>query len=216
MHGPVEGETAGELTVPVAREPASPRAKGLVTFGAGVGGMAAVVAGGVVVTVVLNTVTIPAAWSPRLVPLAIAVIGGMTALRWVRRAAKGELRAGAAAKVAEFGGGIYGSLAFATFLYLEAMDLVGDIAAAGSLWAFLSSLSVGWLIAQMVESVKFAVQAMMWPWYWFSELGAKNAAFIAGGVWALDGLRRGLAGPVARWRERRAGRGGVAASEETP
>ncbi len=103
---------------------------------------------------------------------------------------RNELRSQAAAKVAEFGGGVYGAVAMATWLQLEASDLVGDVAAAGSVGEFVGSLSLGWLISQGVESVKFAFQAGLWPWHWFSTFGMQAVLGAAAAAVGLDWLLR--------------------------
>ncbi len=90
------------------------------------------------------------------------------------------------------------------------MDLAADVAGVGSLGAFVNSLSLDWLIAQAMESVGFAITAMMWPWHWFDEMGPGVAGLVAGGVWALHGVVPKLR---ERWSARRVG---VAGAEETP
>lgn len=115
--------------------------------------VAAIAAMGAGVAAAMATGTLPAVVRTHGIALAIAVGGGFVAIRWIRGGVRRRIREGAAAKVAEFGGGIYGAIAFATLLYLEAMDLAGDVAGVGSLGAFLGSLSFDWLISQAVESV---------------------------------------------------------------
>lgn len=51
---------------------------------------------------------------------------------------------------------------------------------------------------------------MMWPWYWFSEMGPAVAGMVAGGVWALHGVAPKL---WERWTARRSG---VDVAEENP
>lgn len=184
--------------------PPHPMAAPFVAFGKGAAGMGIFVAGGVVLTVLLNTVTLPAFVGAHAVALAIAAFGGVAAIRWVRSGVRQQLKASAAAKVAEFGGGLYGALAFATLLYLEVVDLAGDVASAGSLGTFFRGMDFGWLMGQLMESIGFAIKAGMWPWFWFSEMGPM-AALVAGGVWALHGILPKL------WRPR-----AVAGAEETP
>lgn len=202
MHHPTSAPAAGQ-PAPLPAHPA--RAAGAV---------AATAVGGAALGAALALDVVPASAAPRLVALAIAAAGGVLALRWVRRGVRRQLREGAAAKVAEFGGGVYGALAFATLLCIEAMDLAADVAGVGSLGASVDSLSLGWLMAQAMGSIGFAIRAGLWPWYWFRELGPAVAALVAGGVWALHGAAPGLGERVAEWRAAR--RAGVAVSEENP
>jgi hypothetical protein len=201
-----------EPVVAPSRLPA-PRARRFAAVRGAASGVALVAASGGVLVVLLDTVRLPAAAARSVIPVAIAVAAGVAAVRWLRRGVRTQLRQGVAAKVAGFGGGLYGAVAAATWVYLEAADLVGDVASAGSLPRFLSGLSPGWLLQQAMESVRFAVQAMLWPWFWLSALGPLTAALIAGAVWALDGAARGFAPRLgAGWRGER----GVASAEETP
>jgi hypothetical protein len=171
-----------------------------------------VFASGIALIVAVNTVTLPAWVAAHAFPLAIGTAGCVVAARWWRSGVRRQLRTSAGAKVAEFGGGVYGALAFATLLYLEALDMVGDVAEAGSLGAFFGSMGFGWVIQQAIESIGFAIQAALWPMYWLSVLGFRTVVLTAATLWALDFARR--RGHLARlatwWRERR---GGVAAAE---
>jgi hypothetical protein len=179
-----------------------------------VGVAAALVVASVVLRVVMRVIDLPASAGAHVVPVGVAVAGGVLAVRWARRGVRRQLADGVAAKVAEFGGGLYGSVAFATLLYLEAMDLVGDVAAAGSLGGFVGGLSFAWLMEQMMESIGFFVTAIMWPWYWLSALGPAAAAIVAGAVWAIHGV---TGGAWAWWTDRRGPwRPRVAAAEEIP
>jgi hypothetical protein len=205
---------AASLAAPPAVEPLA-RRRGVPGRLLGVVWVAvALVVASVVVRVVMRVVDLPASAGAHVVPVGIAVVGGVLAVRWVRRGVRRQLADGVAAKVAEFGGGLYGSVAFATLLYLEALDLAGDVAAAGSLGGFLGQLSFGWLIEQMMESIGFFVTAIMWPWYWLSEFGPATAGIVAGAVWAVSGAAGALRRPFAARREAR--RRGVAAAEEIP
>lgn len=174
----------------------------------------ALVVASVVLRVLIRVLDLPASAGEHVVPIGIALAGGYVAVRWVRRGVRRQVAEGVSSKVAEFGGGIYGGVAFATLLYLEALDLIGDVAAAGSLGGFLGQLSFGWLLGQLLESVGFFVTAITWPWFWFSELGPATAGLVAGGVWAVNGVAPRLWKWISR---RRAGRAdGVAASEQIP
>ena len=88
------------------------------------------------------------------------------------------------------GGGYYGFVGAVTFVYLEALDLAGDIAAVGGV-----RLDVGWVIGFMVENLISAVmnlvRAAIWPFAWISRfgLGLTTAALLLGTYVAYRLLR---------------------------
>jgi hypothetical protein len=125
---------------------------------------------------------------PNLVPVLLLASVCLAAVRWMRAGVRNELRGHAAGKVAEFGGGVYGAMAMATLLWLEGTDLVSDVAAAGSLGAFVDSLSWDWLMQQGMQSVSFAIRAGLWPWHWFSDYGMSAVLLAAGAAYGLDAL----------------------------
>jgi hypothetical protein len=139
-------------------------------------------------TIALNVLHVPGVVVSHWVPLFLLATGCMAAVRWKRAGVRNELRTRAAAKVSEFGGGVYGAIAMATWLQLEAADLVADVVGAGSLGEFVGSLSLGWMISQGIESIKFAIQAGLWPWHWFSSYGMQTVLIAAGVACVLDWL----------------------------
>lgn len=139
-------------------------------------------------TIALNVLHVPGVAVSHWVPLFLLATGCMAAVRWKRAGVRNALRDRASAKVAEFGGGVYGAIAMATWLQLEAADLVGDVAAAGSVGDFVGQLSLGWMVSQAVESVKFAIQAGLWPWHWFSSYGMGAVVAAAGAACGVDWL----------------------------
>jgi hypothetical protein len=149
---------------------------------------------------VLNFGTIPGVVVSHWVPLVLLASGCLAALRWKRAGVRRELRNQASAKIAEFGGGVYGAMAMATLLYLEATDLVSDVASAGSLTKFIGALDVGWLVEQVMESVGFAIRAGLWPWHWLSDYGMQTVLIAGGAAVGLDALIRAVS---PRYRARR-------------
>lgn len=149
---------------------------------------AAVVGAAVAGTVALNLVEVPGVLASHWVPVLLLATAFMAAVRWKRTGVRRQLRSRAAARVSEFGGGVYGALAVATLLQLEAADLVDDVASAGSLGEFVGALDLGWLMEQMMESVGFAIRAGMWPWHWFSDFGMHAVLLAAGAAVGLDAL----------------------------
>lgn len=129
---------------------------------------------------------------PNLVPVLLLASGCMAAVRWMRAGVRNELRSRTASKVAEFGGGVYGAMAMATLLWLEGADLVADVTAAGSVGAFVSSLSLGWLMQQGMQSIGFAIRAGLWPWHWFSDYGMMTVLLAGGAAWGLDTLLKAV------------------------
>jgi hypothetical protein len=188
-HAPgVDGDARGlAFTLPDAEArtppPPSDRAGLRATRIGGSVAVGAVVFAGIVA---LNTVSLPAPLAENLVPLALLAAGCMALVRWFRSGLSTTLRTGLIGKVREFGGGIYGSVAVATWFILEGRDIHGDVVAAGSVGGWIRGMSVPWLIGEAIDAVRWSVTAAFWPWYWFSELGPVVALYIAGGVWVLD------------------------------
>jgi hypothetical protein len=149
----------------------------------------------------LNVLHVPGVTVSLWVPMFLLVTGCMAAMRWKRAGVRSELRNRAAAKMAKFGGGVYGAIAMATWLQLETVDLVGDVVGTGSVGGFVDSLSIGWLVSQAVESVIFGLRGALWPWHWFSSYGLQAMLMAAGAAWGLDVVLRMA---VPRYRELRA------------
>ena len=160
--------------------------------------VAAVAFGG---AAVLNLGWVPGVVVSHWVPLFLLASGCMAALRIRRTGVRRELRSRAAARVAEFGGGVYGAMAMATLVQLETVDLVGDVAAAGSLSKFVGGLDVGWMISQLMESIGFAISAAMWPWHWFSGYGINAVLLALGAAVGLDALLRAVSPRYRAHRE---------------
>ena len=149
---------------------------------------------------VLNFGSVPGVVVSHWVPLFLLASGCMAALRWKRAGVRRQLRSRASARAAEFGGGVYGSMALATLLWLEGSDLVADVSSAGSLGAFIRSLNVGWLMSQLFESIGFAIRAGLWPWHWFSDYGMTAVLIAAGAAVGLDALIKAV---LPRYRAHR-------------
>lgn len=88
-------------------------------------------------------------------------LGGSVATRFRRRALQ---------VWESHGGGFYGFVALLTFLYLETLDLAGDLAG-----ITLDTLGIGWvlqfLIGNLVDAVRIAIQAALWPLAWLDRFG---------------------------------------------
>ncbi|HYR10356.1 MAG TPA: hypothetical protein VEQ60_21455 [Longimicrobium sp.] len=163
---------------------------------------AAVIGMAIAGTVVLNVAEVPGILSSHWVPVLLLATAFTAAVRWKRTGVRRQLRNRAAAGIQEYGGGVYGAMAMATLLQLEAADLVDDVASAGSLAEFVGALDVGWLMGQMMESVGFAIRAGLWPWHWFSEYGMSAVLVAAGAAFGLDALLKSVSSRYRALREK--------------
>jgi hypothetical protein len=88
------------------------------------------------------------------------------------------------------GGGFYGFVVVLTFLYLEAVDLAGDLVGLGG-----AAIDIGWLIGFLVEN---AVDALMnvvwsglWPIVWIDRFGVSVlSGALLGGAYVVYRLIR--------------------------
>jgi hypothetical protein len=133
-------------------------------------------------------------WLVVALVLASAVRVGWRVMRGGRAA--GHLRRRTRSMVQRLGGGAYGVVGLATWLYLEAQTLAGDVGKATGVMDFIEQKSVSWLIGFSVDSVLNAVWAGIWPIYWF-----KDHPLVIGLVFALAWGGSGLA---SRWTSRSA------------
>ncbi|HEU0299545.1 MAG TPA: hypothetical protein VFR37_08830 [Longimicrobium sp.] len=185
---PVAPPAPAALAPPVApAAEAGPRWQPAAVAGVAFGGAA-----------VLNLGWIPGVVVSHWVPLFLLASGCMAALRIRRAGVRRELRSHAAAKIAQFGGGVYGAMAAATLVQLETADLVDDVASAGSLSKFIALVDVDWMMAQLMESIGFAVSAATWPWHWFGTYG-----FVAVGLgYGVDALLKSASPRYRALREK--------------
>jgi hypothetical protein len=105
--------------------------------------------------------------------------------------ATGHLRRRTRSMVQRLGGGAYGIVGLATWLFLEAQTLADEVGKATGLMDFIEQKSFSWLIGFSVESVMNAVWAGIWPVYWF-----KDQPLVMGLVFAL---MWGASGMASRW-----------------
>jgi hypothetical protein len=79
------------------------------------------------------------------------------------------------------GGGFYGFVATLMFIYLEIIDIAGDILDMGG-----ARISLGWLISflvsNMIDVVKNTVRAAIWPATWISQFGVGIMSAVLIGV----------------------------------
>lgn len=117
-------------------------------------------------------------WLIVAVVLTSAVRVGWRVVRGGRAA--GHVRRRTRSMVQRLGGGAYGVVGLATWLFLEAQTLAGDIGKATGVMDFIEQKSFSWLIGFSVESVMNAVWAGIWPVYWF-----RDQPLVMGLVFAL-------------------------------
>lgn len=88
------------------------------------------------------------------------------------------------------GGGFYGFVAVLTFLYLEVVDLAGDLAGIR-----LRSIDLGWaigfLVDNFVDALMNLVRSVIWPAAWIQRfgVGALSGALLAGAYIAYRLIR---------------------------
>ncbi|MCG6989911.1 MAG: hypothetical protein LJF06_17260 [Gemmatimonadetes bacterium] len=94
------------------------------------------------------------------------------------------------------GGGFYGFVAMVTFLCLEGMNLVGDLAALRTLQLSIGGL-ISWLVQNVVQGLLTALWAAIWPVAWISRVGVgvKLGVLLA----ASYGIYRLIRPTVTRW-----------------
>lgn len=88
------------------------------------------------------------------------------------------------------GGGFYGFAAMVTFLWLEGVNVVGDIASLGSLEPNLGAV-IGWFVQNTVQGLLTALWAAIWPAAWISHLGVgvTSGLLFAGSYVAYRAVR---------------------------
>lgn len=94
------------------------------------------------------------------------------------------------------GGGFYGFVVMLTFLYLEALDLGGDIAALPDSHPGIGFV-IGWIVGNLVDVIVNSIRAAIWPFSWISHFGVTllSGALLAGSYVAYRALRP----TVVRW-----------------
>ncbi len=69
------------------------------------------------------------------------------------------------------GSGYYGLVAAITFVYLEAVDLIGDIAGLVRAWPISVGSIISFFVGNLVDAVLIAVAAALWPIKWLGAFG---------------------------------------------
>jgi hypothetical protein len=69
------------------------------------------------------------------------------------------------------GGGFYGFVAMLTFLYLEAVDLAGDISSLPGFLKLDVGWVIGWFVNNAIDAVRNLVWSVIWPVEWIGRFG---------------------------------------------
>lgn len=88
------------------------------------------------------------------------------------------------------GGGFYGFVAVLTFIYLEVVDIGGDIAALpGS--SIDAGFIISFIISNLVDAFANGFKAAIWPAWWISGFGVSllSAALLGGSYVAYLAIR---------------------------
>jgi len=88
------------------------------------------------------------------------------------------------------GGGFYGFVATLTFLYIEALSLVGDVRALPDFQVSLAGV-IQWLVQNLVAGIMNVVWASIWPVAWIKRFGVNltSAALLGGCYLAFLAIR---------------------------
>jgi hypothetical protein len=78
------------------------------------------------------------------------------------------------------GGGFYGFVAMITFLWLEGVNLFGDVSGLGQMRLDVGGL-ISWLVQNAIQGLLTALWAAIWPVAWINHLGvgATSLALLA-------------------------------------
>lgn len=75
------------------------------------------------------------------------------------------------------GGGFYGFVGALTFVYLEAVDLGGDLAGIADIRIDLGWV-IGFVVSNLVEAVMNLVRAALWPLEWIQRFGITGRSLL--------------------------------------
>lgn len=94
------------------------------------------------------------------------------------------------------GGGFYGFAAMLTFLYLEAVNLIGDVASLRHVQLGLGGI-ISWFVQNAVQALLTALWSIIWPVAWIRRFGVGllSIALLVGAY----GVYRLIRPAVLRW-----------------
>lgn len=68
------------------------------------------------------------------------------------------------------GGGFYGVVALVTLLFIEVGEVLDFLVNFKGVGPFIDSLSIGFLVAVFIETIKNSFMAIAWPAYWLTDI----------------------------------------------
>lgn len=94
------------------------------------------------------------------------------------------------------GGGFYGFVVLLTFLYLEVVDVAGDVAALPASHPGVGFV-VSWIVGNLVDALVNSIRAALWPLAWLEQFGVGilSASLLAGSYLGYRAVRP----TVIRW-----------------
>jgi hypothetical protein len=75
------------------------------------------------------------------------------------------------------GSGFYGFVGALTFVYLEALDLAGDLAGIADIRIDLGWV-IGFVVSNLVDAVMNLVRAALWPLEWIQRFGITGRSLL--------------------------------------
>ena len=133
-----------------------------------------------------------------LLPLVLGFSLASAALRWIRTEnPRAEATSRLRERVADYGGGFYGTAGLSTFVYLEARALQDTWAPEGTLRDFVMERAAEWFWGFGIASVMNVVRASIWPLHWMQAHGLLATVVGAAAAWLL--YRLALRLTTGRW-----------------
>jgi hypothetical protein len=88
------------------------------------------------------------------------------------------------------GGGFYGFVAALTFVYLEIIDLAGDVVDLAGAQMGMGSI-IGFVVGNLVDALVNGLRAAVWPLSWVGNFGAGllSVALLLGSYAAYHAIR---------------------------
>lgn len=98
------------------------------------------------------------------------------------------------------GGGFYGVVALITLAWIEIGEVMDFFSSFEGIGSFLGSISVGFFVNLIIETIRNTITALVWPVYWLSSIHTPYpwiwfivayAGYWAGSSLAIDRFRNG-------------------------
>ena len=101
------------------------------------------------------------------------------------------------------GGGFYGVVALITLAWIEIGEVMDFFSNFEGIGPFVGSLSVGFFVNLIIETIRNTITALVWPLYWLSSIRTPHpwvwfvvayAGYWAGSSLAIQRFRNGVEG----------------------